>query len=213
MTALRSTSAVSSADSSVVSSDIACKRVMAVLSPRPQWDEDLCVVLKERFGPVDYRSAFLPFEGASYYDAEMGAPLWRGWLSFRGLADPADLPIWKHEARAVEDSRRHGPGAPRAGGRVWNLDIGYLDADKLVLASFKQGPFKLYLGRAVWADPLLGYSRGAFIPLPGAFPDFRDGRYDKVLGIIRDRLMAERRRGKTTAGGADVRTERRATDR
>jgi hypothetical protein len=175
--------------------EVACKRVMAVLAPRPEWDERLCDALESAFGAIDYRGAFTAFEGAAYYAPEMGAPLSRGWLSFRGLADPAGLADWKHAARALEDAQRCGPEGARPGGRVWNLDVGYLDTDKLVLASFKQGPFKLYLGRGVWADAILGYSRGLFSPLPGAFPDFRDGRYDKSLGIIRDKLKADLRRG------------------
>jgi hypothetical protein len=118
----------------------------------------------------------------------MGGPLWRGWISFRGLANPADLPAWKHEARSLEEFWS------REGRRTRNLDIGYMDADKLVLASFKRGPFKLYLDRGVWADMTLGYSQGVFTPLPWTFPDFRDGRYDKSLGVIRDKLKAEMRR-------------------
>jgi hypothetical protein len=40
----------------------------------------------------------------------------------------------------------------------------------------------------------LGYSQGRFTPLAGAFPDFRDGRYDKSLRVIRDKLKAAMRR-------------------
>lgn len=164
-----------------------CKRVLAVLSRAPVWDEALIAAVTGAFGAVDHRGPLLPFEDA-YYAAEMGGPLWRGWVSCRGLLDPARLPEWKHAARALEDEFR------RDGNRIHNLDVGYLDADKLVLASFKRGPCKLYLGRDVWADMILGYSRGAFTPTPWAFPDFRDGRYDKTLGIIRDKLKAEMRR-------------------
>lgn len=164
-----------------------CKRVLAVLSRAPVWDEALIAAVTGAFGAVDHRGPLLPFEDA-YYAAEMGGPLWRGWVSCRGLLDPARLPEWKHAARALEDEFR------RDGNRIHNLDVGYLDADKLVLASFKRGPCKLYLGRDVWADMILGYSRGAFTPTPWAFPDFRDGRYDKILGIIRDKLKAEMRR-------------------
>ena len=165
-----------------------CKRVAAVIAPHPAWDSALCAALAEAFGPVDHRGIWHPFEDGGYYAAEMGRPLWRGWLSFRGLVDPAGLPAWKETTRGME-ARFAGGGR-----RTVNLDIGYLDADKLVLASFKPGPRKLYLGRGVWADMILGYYRGGFEPLPGAFPDFRDGRYDKCLGVIRDKMKAEMRR-------------------
>ena len=36
-----------------------------------------------------------------------------------------------------------------------NIDIGYMDLDKVVLPSYKRGPFKLYAGNGVWLDMLL----------------------------------------------------------
>lgn len=173
---------------SLAASPPVCKRVMAVLSAGSGWDDALCAAVEETFGRIDHRGPRVPFDASAYYADEMGPDLRRGWLSFRGPADPAALPEWKRAARALEDR------FARDGRRTCNLDVGYLDPDKLVLASFKPGPFKLYLGAGVWADMILGYSRGAFSPLPGAFPDFRDGRYDKTLGIVRDKLMAEKRR-------------------
>jgi hypothetical protein len=68
------------------------------------------------------------------------------------------------------------------------------DADKLVLASGKPGSRKFYIGRGVWADMILGYSNGACVPLPWTFPDFKEGRYDRVMGVIRQKLKAEMRR-------------------
>ncbi len=164
-----------------------CKRVLSVLLPQPRWQPGLCAAAESVFGQIDYRSPFVPFE-AGYYDAEFGKPLYRGWLSFRGLADPAGLAAWKHATAALEAQ------ATRDGRRPFNLDPGYLDPDKLVLASCKPGPRKLYIGEGVWADMISGYSGGVFTPVPWTFPDFRAGRYDKILGVIRQKLKAEMRR-------------------
>lgn len=170
-----------------------CKRVVAVLTASTTWESSLCAELESVFGAIDYRGPLIPFSGDTYYRPEMGEGLHRGWVSFRELVSPADLAAWKHQARALED-RSRGPGiGGQQGPRTCNLDVGYLDPDKLVLASFKQGPFKLYLGQDVWADLILGYSRGVFTPTPWAFPDFRDGRYDKSLRVIREKLKAQRR--------------------
>jgi hypothetical protein len=175
-------------DPTITPSYPACKRLVAVLANTPDWDPEVCSALEREFGKLDYRGALIPFEGDTYYGPEMGSSLWRGWLGFRGIVDPAALPQWKHAARRLEGT------FSREGKRVFNLDIGYMDADKVVLASFKRGPCKLYLGEDVWADMILGYSRGAFTPTPWAFADFRDGRYDKSLGVIREKLKAEMRR-------------------
>jgi len=170
-----------------------CKRVVAVLTAATAWDASLCAALESAFGAIDYRGPFVPFTGDTYYRDEMGDGLHRGWVSFREVRDPSALADWKHEARAVENRFRLPAADGAAGPRACNLDVGYLDPDKLVLASFKPGPFKLYLGRDVWADVILGYSRGVFTPTPWAFPDFRDGRYDKTLGVIREKLKADMR--------------------
>jgi hypothetical protein len=164
------------------------KVLMAVLTPQSTWDSVLCAAIEKAFGSIEYRGPLIPFQDDAYYAAELGSPLWRGWLSFRGLAAPETLASLKRTARDLEDQLRIEER------RTCNLDVGYMDADKLVLGSFKRGPFKLYLGGDVWADMILGYSRGVFTPTPWAFPDFRDGRYDKCLGIIRDKLKAEMRR-------------------
>ncbi len=164
-----------------------CKRVLALLTPEPHWEEELCAALESAFGPIDFRGAFLPFADTEYYTEEMGAPLYRGWVSFRGLAAPEHLAQWKEQTRALEARWT------RDGKRSRNLDIGYLDPDKLVLASYKRGPFKLYLGNAVWADMVMGYARGCYTSTPWAFADFRSGQYNKVLGAIREKLKAEMR--------------------
>lgn len=168
--------------------DPCCKALLAVLTPEPAWDPGLIEAVEAMFGPVDYRSSFHPFDGGGYYDDEMGGPLHRGLLSFRGLRSPRELVEWKHRARALEAAWSVD------GKRSRNLDAGYIDPDKVVLASFKPGPRKLYLEKAVWADMVLGYSGGRFVPTPWAFPDFRSGRYDKALGVMRQKLKAEMRR-------------------
>lgn len=160
---------------------------MAVLGPSPRPPEALFQALEEAFGPLDHRGEFLPFDVTGYYAPEFGPDLRRGWVSFRGLDTPDRLPARKR--KAAETEREWAV----AGRRTWNLDIGYMDADKVVLASFKRGPCKLYLGDGVYADLLLKYSQGRFEPLPWAFADFRDGRYGRQLLTIREKLKAESR--------------------
>jgi hypothetical protein len=164
-----------------------CKWIMAVLGPSPRPPEALFRALERAFGPLDHRGEFLPFDVTGYYAPEFGPDLSRGWVSFRGLDGPERLPALKR--KAAETEREWAV----SGRRTWNLDVGYMDADKVVLASFKRGPCKLYLGDGVYADLLLKYSRGRFEPLPWAFADLRDGRYGRQLLTIREKLKAESR--------------------
>jgi uncharacterized protein DUF4416 len=172
-----------------------CKRVLAVLAPDPAPPASLWEGLEKVFGPIDYKGGFLPFDTTEYYRDEFGPGLFRAFICFRGLESPDSLPKDKHAACRLE-----GEWAVE-GKRVYNLDIGYMDADKLVLASFKRGPCKMYLGDGVYGDLLLRYAKGRFEPFPWAFSDFQDGRYGKSLLTIREKLKSELRKYTDEASG------------
>jgi hypothetical protein len=158
---------------------------MALLGPAPRPQEALMQALESAFGGIDFRGDFLPFDVTDYYAAEFGPGLARGWISFRGLGGPEELAAKKAAAAALERAWA------KDDKRLWNLDIGYMDPDKLVLASYKRGPCKLYLGHGVYADLLLKYAKGRFDPLPWAFADFKDDRYSRNLLTIREKLKSE----------------------
>jgi hypothetical protein len=111
----------------------------------------------------------------------MGVDLKRRIISFGRIIAPDDIAAIKHEAGAIE--RDLAAGATR---RV-NLDAGYLDVNKLVLASLKYGAMKVYLRNGVWADIVCLYRKGRFLSFDWSFPDFKDGRYEKELLAIRER--------------------------
>jgi hypothetical protein len=81
-------------------------------------------------------------------------------------------------------------------GRLVNLDVGYLDLNKIVLASFKGAGQKIYLGGGAWADMTARYRGGRYQPFEWTFPDFRNGRYDEefktIRKILREQLAALR---------------------
>ena len=68
-----------------------------------------------------------------------------------------------------------------------NIAVGYMDLDKVVLPSYKRGPFKLYAGEGVWLDMLLTYAKGVFHPTAWAFEDFKRNPYQHDLQLIRER--------------------------
>jgi hypothetical protein len=135
--------------------------------------------LERLLGPVDYRGEPHPFAMTDYYEDEMGPNLSRTIMSFEPLRPATELIRVKLAAAEIERS------LGTAGGRSFNIDPGYIDFFKLVLASFKEGPQKIYLGEGVWADPVMIYQAGAFQDLPWTFPDFKAGIYRKDLVAIR----------------------------
>ncbi len=161
---------------------------MAVLGPIGKPRDALWQALEETFEPIDYKGGFYPFEGTDYYQNEFGTLLERGFVAFRGAVGPEPLPMLKHKAASLELAWA------QDGKRIFNLDIGYMDPDKVVLASFKRGPNKIFLRDGVYADMVLKYTEGRFDPLPWTFADFQDGRYQKSLLSIRQKLKSDLRK-------------------
>jgi hypothetical protein len=134
----------------------------------------------------------LPFDQTTYYEAELGAGLTRFYCAAARLVPPETLPDLKRAAWDLEQQL----GAGRR--RTVNLDPGYLDASKVVLASFKAGPQKLHLGGGVWADPVLHYGDGAWRPLPWTFPDLKGSEHHGFFAGARRAYLARlRMRGRS----------------
>lgn len=141
------------------------------------------------FGDIDYTSAVFPFMHSAYYAAEMGVPISRVIFSYAALIDPAALADIKTRTNRIEQS------LAVAGARRVNIDPGYLDFGKVVLASNKPNNQKIYLGQGVYADINLFYEKGNFRSFEWTFPDFRSGIYKPALLTIRARYKAALRAG------------------
>jgi len=144
------------------------KYFVALLSPSSDWltqvETDLTVVL----GPIDARSAIVPWTVSSFYEKEMGGGLLRRFCSFSALRSPDDLAAIKLQTQRIEERYRDA----RSGGRRVNLDPGYLDALKLVLASTKNAQQRIYLRSGIYAEATLFYHNGAFHGLPYTYRDY-----------------------------------------
>jgi hypothetical protein len=138
---------------------------------------------------VDFRGTPHPFDVSDYYEDEMGPGLSRMLVSFERLDSPTSLMRLKHDTTALEER------FARDDFRTVNIDPGYMDYFKVVLASFKQGPQKIYIGEGVYADPVMLYQHGAFTHLPWTFPDFKTGVYDRELVAMRRIYRDARRSG------------------
>jgi hypothetical protein len=149
-------------------------------------------LMEYSWGEIDYTGPDHPFDMTDYYEPEMGKNLRRRLISFRELFPPERLGEAKHAANDIEDKIA---GKTGENGRSVNLDAGYLDMSKIVLASFKGAGQKIYLGGGVWADMIARYRSGRYQPFEWTFPDFRDGRYDEELKAIREIYRGQLHKG------------------
>jgi hypothetical protein len=144
----------------------------------------------QRWGAIDFEGTDHLFDVTNYYEPEMGSPLYRRLLAFEKLAEPTLLVTMKLACNEIENQLA-------AGGKCSvNCDAGYLDHNKVVLASAKEAGQKIYLDKGIYADLAGRYKAGKYQPFEWSFPDFKDGRYDKELLEIRKKYMEQVSKGK-----------------
>ena len=153
-----------------------------VLVSSPVWDSSLLDGLKEGFGGLRHTGELHPFARTSYYAEELGDMPYRGLLSFENLIDASSIAAFKQQSNRLEEKWASADGA-----RSVNIDVGYMDVDKVVLPSYKRGPCKLYAGDGVWLDMQFTYAKGEFHPTAWAFEDFARNPYRKDLLLVREK--------------------------
>ena len=164
------------------------KLFIGMLARDPARFKDCARRLSEQYGPVDMQSGVLPWEHSNYYGKEMGTDLRRLFLFFERLIDPGDLPRIKLHAIELEALfSLPGPVGPR---RTVNIDPGYLTEAKIVLATTKDFPHRIYLGNGIYAEVELHYSRTdrKFVPVDHTYPDFRAEATRELFREARERL-------------------------
>jgi hypothetical protein len=148
-------------------------------------------LLTRRWGPVDLESDLWPFDTTDYYEPQMGPGLQRRFLSFAETVAPDRLLEIKHETNAVEQQIADQcllPDIPRP----VNIDPGYIDLTKLVLATTKDRGHRVYLGHGIYAEVTLQFVGGAWQPLPWTYPDYRRPEYHAFFAQVRERLRQQR---------------------
>jgi hypothetical protein len=161
--------------------------------------EEIEQTLQGHFGPIVLRSDPLPFTQTTYYDREMGQGLTRLYMAFGPLVIPAALPAIKHTTNRLEAQWAR-PSAQRQ----INLDPGYLDLGKVVLASTKDHAHRLYIGAGIYAEVTLRYRRKGFQPWEWTYPDYRLAETRAFFDRLRHLYRADLRSRSEAPGIASI---------
>lgn len=137
-------------------------------------------LLEKKFGKIDFTSATLPFSHTDYYQEEFGPGLKRKFISFRKLIPPQKLAQIKIITNKIEEKLSQGKE------RLINIDPGYLDLAKLVLASTKDYKHRIYLGSGIYAEVTLFYQGKTFQAWECTYPDYRSSEYIALFNTIRE---------------------------
>lgn len=152
-------------------------------------EKDLVVpvvkALTEKFGPVDIVSSRLPFNFTTYYEPEMGKPLFRRMLAFETLIKQSALSEIKRITNDLELAYL------KNGKRMVNLDPGYLLRERFVLATGKNYSHRIYIGQRIYADLTLIYTKGRFMKLPWTYPDYAEQNMLIYLERVRNKYVID----------------------
>ena len=122
--------------------------------------------LGDVFGPIDLASTWFSFDFTDYYTSEMGTPLFRRVLAFKNHIQQHDLADIKLMTNALEQEYLEN------GRRRINMDPGCLVHERFVLATTKNYTHRISIGKGIYADLTLIYTRGGFQTLPWTYPDY-----------------------------------------
>ena len=165
------------------------KLICPVLCASVHSPDKIISLLEESFGRVDYISECIPFHYTDYYTREMGENLLRFFTSFETLIGPEKIADIKITTNCLEETLKTTANS----GRSVNIDPGYIEASKVVLASTKNFSHRIYLKKGIYAEVTLIYTRKSFQDLPWTFPDYRTSFYKEQLHKIRSIYMQQLR--------------------
>jgi hypothetical protein len=141
--------------------------------------------LTRLYGEADTVSGWMAFDRTDYYEKEMGKPLFRRMVSFDTLISQESLPDIKRTTNGIEERYTV------SGKRRVNIDPGYMLLSRFILATGKDFSHRIYIGRGIYADLTLTYTKGAFKTLPWTYPDYAEQAMMSYLLTVRNKYAAD----------------------
>ncbi|MBD3168113.1 MAG: DUF4416 family protein [candidate division Zixibacteria bacterium] len=128
-------------------------------------------MMVSEYGDIDIETEPVKFDQTDYYADEMGGELYRKFISFEKLIAPNSLSAVKRFTNDIE-LRFALPGCEGPKRRI-NIDPGYLELSKLVLASTKNFSHRVYLGNGIYGEVTMIYRGNRFNYLEWTYPDYQ----------------------------------------
>ena len=159
------------------------KLFIGVLLSKEALAQEVEAQLSGTYGAVDHRSPILPFTFTDYYRREAGDHIFRVFFSFETLIEAGRLPEIKRETNSLEESLLSLDASVK---RPVNLDPGYLEHAKVILASTKNFYHRMYLARGIFGEVTLHYQKRGWEFFPWTYPDYKSAEYLRFFTELRD---------------------------
>lgn len=158
------------------------KLFMGVLVSNSKLIEAVEKRLTETYGPIDHRSPVIPFNFTDYYSKEMGDIIERVFFSFEQLIEADQLSTIKRQTNQMEEAFETEDAAVK---RPVNLDPGYIEHAKVILASTKNFYHRIYVGDGIFAEVTLHFKNHTLQYFPWTYPDYQSRDYQEFFLRIR----------------------------
>ena len=157
------------------------KLIVGVIYNSPEVYREAIEMLTAAFGPIEKESERFSFsrEFSEYYDEELGGEGMRVILSFRDTVEPdrqAEIKLLTNDFE-----RRLSVG----GKRKINLDPGFINHGRLMLATTKKAGFRIPLSDGIYTELTLYWARGAWQKLPWTYRDYQSERVQRFITEVR----------------------------
>ena len=166
------------------------KLIVGVIYNDEEIYEKALKMLTDAFGEIDGESERFSFsrEFSDYYDEELGGEGQRVIFSFRDCVDPARQAEIKKATNEMEKEL-----SDSNGNRLINLDPGFINHGRLMLATTKKAGFRIPLEDGIYTELTLFWAKGEWHKLPWSYRDYQSERVQKFLTETRKRYLAERK--------------------
>jgi len=167
--------------------------IIGVLTNIPDLLREIEKTLETSFGVIDLKSDILPFHFTEYYHDEMGKDIQRQFYSFEKLISPDEIATIKVQTNTIEEavaaSKKYTVKRPV------NIDPGYLNESRLILASTKDFSHRIYMQHGIYAEVTLNYRRGGYESFPWTFPDYKSPEYQNFFLRVRELYVKKLKEG------------------
>ncbi len=146
-------------------------------------------MLTDAFGEIDGESERFSFsrEFSDYYDGELGGEGQRVIFSFLETVDASRQAEIKELTNEIERE------LSKDGNRLINLDPGFINHGRLMLATTKKAGFRIPLKNGIYTELTLYYEKGEWHKLPWSYRDYQSERVQRFLTDVRNNYLAWRR--------------------
>ena len=147
-------------------------------------------MITREFGEIDGESEHFSFsrEFSDYYDGELGGEGQRVIFSFKECVDPSRQAEIKKATNEMERILSDGDG-----NRLINLDPGFINHGRLMLATTKKAGFRIPLEDGIYTELTLFWAKGAWHKLPWSYRDYQSERVQKFITEVRKTYLAQRK--------------------